>query len=101
MKNNEQLKNLLTQSLRLVPEDFALQGVKVYIRNALQLIQKVEEKRKKREIVQKESAIPDFSDPVKAKKTLEEIDKLIESESEKLKNKKINGENEDLQTIFD
>lgn len=113
MKNNTQeMKTLLAQALRTMPDDFALSEVKASIRNALNKLENVEQKRERRERNQQQATTNQWPvvngqviNPYAVKQTIDLIDEMIASEKKKIEeihNRRKNKHegDEDLQDIF-
>ena len=109
MKNNTgSVKEYLVKAIQQMPADFALQEAKWHLYQALSKIEKVEDKRVKREVVQREE-----DKRIKEKSmssgnmttNLDVLDKMIREEKEnldKMINKKKNNidGNDYIQTIL-
>lgn len=115
MKNNTQeVRSLLSQAYRNVPEDFALAEVKAQIRAALEKLERVETKRERREQWQKQPQQTNnwpvvggqVVNPFAVKQTIDLIDEMIAVEKKKIeeihqrRRKNSEHEGEDIQAIF-
>jgi hypothetical protein len=110
--NTEQVKTLLSQAMRNVPDDFALAEVRVAIRNALTKLENVEAKRERRDRQDQQATNQwpvvngQVINPYAVKQTIDLIDEMIASEKKKIeeihnrRKTKHDGEDEDLQTVF-
>jgi hypothetical protein len=93
--NTSKSKKLLEQALRLLPRDFALSNARAYLNRAISEVASVEIKRENRDRNQKklqenlqkekEKFHPELMTPKQQKQALVELDKLIETEENKLK----------------
>lgn len=110
MKNNTMTaKEFLLKAIQQMPGDFALQEAKWHLFQALNKMEKVEDKRYKREILQQEEnkkliGKKSLSDP-RASSNLDILDKMIGEEKENIqkmidKNKKNIDGNDYIQTIL-
>src|SRR4051812_28568242 len=109
--NTRQVKSLLMQALQNVPEDFALSEVKAQIRTALSKLDKVEQRRERREQKPVTNQWPVVNgqviNPYAVKQTIDLIDEMIATEQQKIqeikRRKKVDdheGEDEDFQAIL-
>lgn len=102
--NTEDTKNKLLQILGSIPQDFALQEVKNYIRAAILKLESVEQKRAKRETAYqariKSLALIDPKSAIKAidEEIIKEKNKLLESS--KKKNKNVDEGEGDVESLF-
>lgn len=89
MKNNtEKAKDLLLQTIRIMPQDFALSEARQHLNLALQKIQAVETKRERREVVQNQEALRrqvQVSNVTDLRDRLRMIDEMIEQEKDNIK----------------
>ncbi len=96
MENNTtKSKKLLEQALKLLPRDFALSNARAYLNRAISEVAAVEIRRGKRDEInkkleenlekQKEKFAVGPMTPKQQKVALDEINKLIEAEENKLK----------------
>ena len=87
--NTTKSKELLEQALRLLPRDFALSNARAYLNRAINEVKSVETKRIKRNEVlkteEKKTFEPIHMSPQQQKTALDQLDKLIEAEENKLK----------------
>lgn len=84
-KSLEEIAYKLNQVLYDIPQNFALENAKLYVKKAINEINSVEIKRQKRKTEQqKEIQLIDYNT---AKLAIKEIDKLIEIERKNLENK--------------
>jgi hypothetical protein len=106
--NTKDIKNSLQNILIRMPQDFALEEIRLYIKKAITAIENIEKKREKREISYKErkeqsKKTNDFYlyDPTK---TIRAIDEEILKEKAKLENiknqSKKNKDDENFETVL-
>lgn len=76
-----------------IPNDFALQGAKSFLRKAINEMRDLQNKRSKRNTTQQQNSISSYLDLNSAKLAIKEIDKLIEMERKNLE-KPINKQNQ-------
>lgn len=109
MKNNTaSTKDFLQKALHNLPQDFALNEVRSYLKIALSKLEIVENRRVKRESQQPTNnwavVNGELMHPAMAKKVLAELDHMINFEKLKLeqmkKKKEISDEDHDIQTLF-
>ena len=100
MENNtSKSKKLLEQALKLMPRDFALSNARAYLNRAISEVSSVEAKRIKKEKISKtieensRKYNPDLLTPKQQKIALSELDKMIETEENKLKELRTKKEN--------
>lgn len=84
-KSLDEIAYKLSQVLHDIPQNFALENAKLYVKKAINEINSVEIKRQKRKTEQqREIQLIDYNT---AKLAIKEIDKLIEIERKNLENK--------------
>lgn len=94
MKNTNELKKLISQSINQC-EDFALQDVKRYLYMARNLVEEVDKKRNRRDTTQKMLEEQETKKTFISADVLNELDKLIALEKNKLENLKNKAQEED------
>jgi len=98
-KNIQTSKQYLNQALTSLPPDFALRETKFHIFQAIKQIEKVENRRVKREEMNK--AIVELQNPYTSKRTLDIINQMIDGEKKKLEEIESTTENAtEIQTLF-
>ncbi len=93
----EKVKNTLVSVLNLLPDQFALQEVRINLQKTLKSINEVQNKRtqrKNRQLQQEKSNILGFLNMDDAKKALDILDKMMREEESKINQKpKTQGKN--------
>lgn len=88
MKRNEKIlsdiKLKIQQIINIIPDQFAMNATKTHLRNAINSIETVEIKRKKREETQTQTS-PSFVSYDTAKAALDILDQMLETEKQNLK----------------
>jgi hypothetical protein len=88
-RNTQEVRNLLSQAYKNVPEDFALAEVKAQIRAALERLERVETKRERREQTKPQTnnwpvVNGQVVNPYAVKQTIDLIDEMIATEKRKI-----------------
>jgi len=94
MKDTSKLKSNLKQALSNVPDEFSFLEIKQFIKTALVRLEKIEQKKAKKEKIKQKKKETKIYSP----NSLQIIERMIKEEEKKLKNKNI--EKEENQTWY-